>query len=132
MFDQLFKSPSALARHRHAPYAEERARYLRHCAEQGYTRETLLLKARELVWVARRLSIYPSLRVTPEQLRCVADDWKEREGCPSQPRRFIEVARPWLKFLGRLIERKATVPNAHLVEQFAAWMLREQFFAMRR
>ena len=34
MFKGLFKSARALARHRDAPLAEERARYIQHCMEQ--------------------------------------------------------------------------------------------------
>ena len=45
MFEQLFTNPAAIACHRAAPYAEERARYLTHCSQQGYSHATLLLKA---------------------------------------------------------------------------------------
>ena len=34
MFEQLFKGPHALACQRNGPLAEERLRYLVHCAEQ--------------------------------------------------------------------------------------------------
>ena len=62
MFEELFKLPSVLARHKSAPYAEERKRYLSHCAQQGYARATLLVMAHELLWVARKLSVYKSYR----------------------------------------------------------------------
>ena len=32
MFETLFQSPEAIARHQAPPYAEERVRYLEHCA----------------------------------------------------------------------------------------------------
>ena len=38
MLEQLFRDESALARHRAGPFAEERERYLQHCAEHGATR----------------------------------------------------------------------------------------------
>ena len=69
MFDQLFARPSVVARHANAPYAEERGRYLAHCAQRGDSHATLLFKARELLWVARKLSVYPDLQVTIEQVR---------------------------------------------------------------
>jgi len=72
MFEQLFQRPSALARHQNAPYAEERARYLSHCLQQGYSRTTVLYLARELLWVARKLSVYPDLRLTLAQIETVA------------------------------------------------------------
>ena len=38
MFDQLFTSPVAVARHRTGPLLEERLAYLTHLANQGYAR----------------------------------------------------------------------------------------------
>jgi hypothetical protein len=35
MFEQIFKAPHALARHRQSPLAEQRQRYLEHRAELG-------------------------------------------------------------------------------------------------
>ena len=35
MFQQLFSSESACRRHGDAPFADERERYLQHCAEEG-------------------------------------------------------------------------------------------------
>jgi hypothetical protein len=53
MFEGPFKSELALARHRDAPLAEERARYIQHCIERGSTPLTIALKCRELLWAAR-------------------------------------------------------------------------------
>jgi hypothetical protein len=36
MFEQLFKSDPIIARHKAAPYAAERERYLKCLADQGY------------------------------------------------------------------------------------------------
>jgi hypothetical protein len=52
MFEHLFSHPSVVARHKAAPYADERARYLTDCAHQGSAHATLRLKARELLWGA--------------------------------------------------------------------------------
>ena len=35
MFETLFERPAAIARHKSMPYAEERARFLVHCAKAG-------------------------------------------------------------------------------------------------
>ena len=48
MFQQLFSSESACRRHGDAPFADERERYLLHCAEEGAARATLRMKANEL------------------------------------------------------------------------------------
>ena len=36
MLEQLFRDESALSRHRGSPFAQERERYLQHCAEHGF------------------------------------------------------------------------------------------------
>ena len=55
MFEQLFSSESACRRHRGAPVADERERYLRHCAEDFAAGGTLRMKANELLWFAQNL-----------------------------------------------------------------------------
>ena len=55
MLEQLFRDESALARHRAGPFAEERERYLQHCAEHGATHGALRMKANELLWLCRHL-----------------------------------------------------------------------------
>jgi hypothetical protein len=72
MFEHLFSHPSVVTQHRAAPYAEERAHYLSHCAQQGYAHVTLQRKARELLWIARKLHVHPELPVTPAQLEAAA------------------------------------------------------------
>jgi integrase/recombinase XerD len=49
MFDHLFKSPSTIALHATAPYAEERSRYLNYCTQRGDMHLTVLRKAWDLV-----------------------------------------------------------------------------------
>jgi len=36
MFEQLFQKAFIITRHKTAPYATERERYLEHCAKQGF------------------------------------------------------------------------------------------------
>jgi hypothetical protein len=57
MFEKLFKKSVVLDRHEHAPYREERERYLAYCDREGYKRSTLRLFARELLWIARKLRL---------------------------------------------------------------------------
>ena len=117
MFETLFQQPKVIARHQSAPFVEERRRYLVHCAQQGYAHATLLLKARELFWVAHKLGTYPDLRLTLAQVTAVAQDWEERRRCCGQSlnescthRRFVEVARAWLRFLGCFQEPVEPLP----------------------
>jgi integrase/recombinase XerD len=133
MFEKLFKRSSTIACHLNAPYSEERRQYLTYCAKQGYSRATLLFKARELLWVARKLSSYPDLRVTLEQVEATAQDWEERERSRGRAlnqvwmrMRFIEVARPWLRFLGFLQEPVEPTPFLNKIDAFAKWMAEEK------
>jgi len=136
MFETLFQQPKVIARHQRAPFAEERRRYLVHCAEQGYSHATLLFKARELLWVAYKLDRYPHLRLTTDQVEAVAQDWEERRRYCGQAlneywthRRFIEVARPWLRFLGCLHEPVEAMPFAEKLEIYVTWMAQERGLA---
>lgn len=133
MFEKLFTKPAVLSRHKNAPYAEERERFLSYCEEEGYTRATLLLMARELLWVARKLMLCPGSKVTPQQLKAVAKRWAQREHSSGQTLntrwtriRFIQVARSWLRFLGRWHIPEEPTPFAHLVEEFSTWMEKER------
>ncbi len=135
MFEKLYTKPSILVRHKNAPYKKERERYLRHCEQQGYKLSTLLRIAPDLLWVARKLRIFPERGVTLKQVEAVARGWAERErywGQALNPRwtrtRFIRVARSWLRFLGYWHEPERAIPFAHLVEDFRAWMENERGF----
>ena len=138
MLEQLIHSPRDLARHRAAPYLNEREQYLNDCAAQQYSRSTLLLKARELLWVARKLSIYPNLQLTYEQIEAVACGWDERQQVPKctrtlDPRftrgRFLQAARTWLRFLGCLVQPEESFPFAEELAAYIAWMRDEQEMA---
>ena len=127
MFEDLFTRPSALARHRDAPYAEERARYLAYCAQRGDSPTTLQLKGRTLLWVARQLRVYPTLHITIDQVKAVSGEefdpknrWRRR--------RFVDVARPWLRFLGCLREPKAAIPFHAQLEDYDTWATHERGF----
>lgn len=118
MFDQLFKCPSAIARHSNAPYAEERRRYLAARSQQGNSHFTLVFDAQDLLWVARKLSVYPDLhQVTMEQVQALADDWKSRECACGRPlktpltqQRYLRLAVAWLRFFGSSSGARGAVP----------------------
>lgn len=129
MFENLFKLPSVISRHQKAPFAEERRRYLLHCSQQGYAHTTLRVMADDLFWVARKLCVYPELRVTPEQIKRAAKGWSEREKYSGHilnkrwtSTRFIRVANKWLRFLGCLCEPADRTPFVHLIINFKRWM----------
>jgi integrase/recombinase XerD len=49
MFSTLFHYPRVLARHRNGPSANDRERYLAHCAQGGAAHSTLLWVFRSIV-----------------------------------------------------------------------------------
>ncbi len=135
MFDKLFKRPSVLSRHENAPCKAERENYLRHCEQQGYAFSTLLVFARELLWVAMKLP-NPAGGVTLKQVKVIAQEWAKQErycGHEVNTRwtrmHFIQVVRSWLRFLGYWRESEQSMPFAHLVEDFRIWMKNERGLA---
>jgi integrase/recombinase XerD len=50
MFQRLLSSAAALRRHRDAPFAAERERYLQYCFDSGATYGSLRIKSNELLW----------------------------------------------------------------------------------
>jgi len=134
MFETFFKYPSVKARHKNAPYAQERAQFLAHCLQEGYSHASLGAFAADLLWVARKLNINPGRKVSDDQITEAAKDWRERERCCGRALkhyqasdRFIQVARKWLRFLGWLQEpTHEPCPFLSLVEEFARWMEQER------
>ena len=136
MFEQLFKQPHALARHRNGPLAEERRRYLAHCAEQQMSRRTLRRTATYTLIVAKalRLADRPGELVTRAEIEAEADRWANRRPKPPAMReahrswlRFTGSATRWLTFLGRFQPSAAAPrPYAEHVAQFSDYMLQER------
>ena len=60
MFDRLFQNPCVLARQRNGPLAEERRRYLAHCAEQQMSRRTFANASPVTLWSSPRPCAWPS------------------------------------------------------------------------
>jgi integrase/recombinase XerD len=129
MFDRLFHKPFVLARHRNGPLAEERRRYLDHCAEQQMTRRTLRDIALYTLIVAKALRIAerPTEFVTRAQIEAEAKRWFDRRPASSkmhQGRRLLKVyftnhVVRWLTFLGRFQPAAAVrQPYADHVKRF--------------
>jgi integrase/recombinase XerD len=68
-----------------APFADERNRYLRHCAEGGATPASLKIKRNELLWIAERLGPDASQGIDIEALQRIATERQRLQGL--SPRR---------------------------------------------
>jgi integrase/recombinase XerD len=141
MFERLFKGPHALTRQRNGPLAEERLRYLAHCAEQQMSPGTLRRIAIYTLVVAKalRLADRPGELVTRLEIEAEADRWANRQPRPPATRgthhprlRFVGYATRWLTFLGRLQPPTAAPrPYAEQVAQFSDHMLRQRGLSPR-
>lgn len=134
MFSTLFTRPHILTRHRTGPCAEARARYLKHCSDQGYPRSSLQKIAWVMLVFSQSVDLSRPGRVTHQEIEyAVAHRIRYRrrpeQAADSRSSRllFIRVATDWLRFLGRLEESTcAPKPFADLVDHFATFMRDER------
>ncbi len=137
MFETLFDSADALARHRDGPFAEDRERFLEQRGQEGFSLGKLREYARMLLWIAGELDASPGRSLTVEQIRSAANRWWRRSrhefrpSSKSHPRiTFIKLAVSWFRFLGRFSEApQASDPFAEVLRDFTAWMEDERGLA---
>jgi integrase/recombinase XerD len=128
MFDRIFENPFVLARQRNGPLAEERRRYLAHCAEQQMSRRTLRSIARYTLIAAEalRLAKRPSEVISRAEVEAEVDRWLDRRSRRSTERQigllrvdFMGHVIRWLTFLRRLQPTaKVQQPYADQITQF--------------
>lgn len=132
MFETLFHYPGVIARHRAAPFAEARERFLNHCTSQGLAVPTVLRHARELLVIAERIDIGQAVDLST--IAAAAERWareqhqRHRAQALQWPRTlFVQTATSWLRFLGRLEEGKGEIlPWAERLADFAAYQREER------
>lgn len=134
MFEQLFKMASTVARHKAAPYAVERERYLKRFADQGYTFSYLKQLTGMLLRIVHEFRDCAGLKIGEQQIR-VATQRAARRHCGFYKirkdrefrKRFAREAKQWLCFLGRFKESDIKpVPFVDKLDNFAVWMERER------
>jgi integrase/recombinase XerD len=119
MFDQLFKRPHAVARHRSGPLLEERLAFLRHLADRGCARSTLQNTACDLLTIAKVLRL-----ASPRRTMVTRDDIKR---WMANQRSFYPIAVRWLQFAGRLQQQPAAAnPYTKKIRAFADHMERDK------
>jgi integrase/recombinase XerD len=133
MFDQLFRRASTIARHARAPYAEERVRYLEYCSLRGHSLAWQVCKAAQLLWIARKLSCYPDLHVTIDQVRALVSDCSAGQsiGGPklhllSTRKRLFGTACAWLRHLDYLREPVEQIPFGSHLDEYCDWAKQER------
>jgi integrase/recombinase XerD len=129
MLEQLFRDESALARHQAGPFAEERERYLQHCAEHGAMRAALRVKANELLWLCQHLPRDASQGIDLPALQEIARERRSVCKGATAERRLVDIGRPWLRFLGWWRVPTAESRFQSHLERYVTWMRDERGFS---
>lgn len=135
MFERFLKDPHALARQRNGPLAEERRRYLAHCAAEQKSCETLRGTASYLLIIASvlRLAERSGELITQREIEAAARRWVNRPRKRDEKRMLVFTGHAirWLKFLGRLqLPPVVQRPYADYVDQWTDYLLRERGLAL--
>ena len=140
MFDQLFRYPAVLRRHRDGPLAHERATYLTSLTARGSAPGTLLKCARYCLAIAHVLQTRPlDQSFTTPEIDALAREWAagrvqhRRAAAPRWPHeQFLAVATGFLKFLSRWTPpSKASRPYACEVDDFVTAEQRDRALYFR-
>lgn len=127
--DQTIYSDYVAVQHGdNAPFADERYRYLRHCAKGGATAASLRLKRNELLWIAARLGPDASEGIDIETLQRIATERQRLHGAVTAARRVVDIGRPWLRFLGWWREPTVVFRYQNQLDRYVTWMRDERGF----
>jgi site-specific recombinase XerD len=129
MFPRLLSSAVALRRHQDAPFAAERERYLQHCFDSGATYGSLRIKSNELLWAATLLGADASHGIDMEKLKTIVARRTAAQNAPTTERRFVDITRPWLRFLGWWKEPIVVFEYQKVLDQYCRWMHDERGFS---
>jgi integrase/recombinase XerD len=127
--DHLCSSGSiADCRFQDAPFADERNRYLSHCAAHGARLAVLKVKRNELRWIARRLGPDADRGVGMTELMPIALERQNLHRATTGARRVIDIGRPWLRFLGWWREPAVPFLDRGQLDRYVTWMRDERGF----
>jgi site-specific recombinase XerD len=127
--DNLPSSITAADQHfQDAPFADERARYLHHCAAHGARPASLRIKRSELLWIARHLGPNAHQGVGLRELLPIAQERQNSHCGATVARRVIDIGRPWLRFLGWWREPVVLFSYQSQLDRYIAWMRDERGF----
>jgi hypothetical protein len=139
LFDKYFSLPAALARHRSAPLARERERFLTHLEAGGTGRQTTRAAACYLLQVVRILGLRRLRDVTLEEVEQAANRWNELRNEDSRYTAgklgvecFARFARRFLRFQGRLKTPRIHQPFSKYLDNFIDAMSSERVSQQRR
>lgn len=128
MFDILFNSPAAQARHRSAPLLAERERYLQLCADGGAKLISQRERAFAMILLAERMAPEEYGCIGIERLRAILVRCEQKLS-PRTVHKYICPLRPWLKFLGWWNVPAPRTAFEHDLTRYVAWMREERGLA---
>ena len=130
MLDVIFRTPSALKRHRSVPLVKEREVFLTHLLRQGSSRPAVRTVAILLLHIIRVMKLRKMRDIHLAEVQEAANRWARYSG-PHRMRPagrcttgyFTFAAKKWLRFHDRLkIPTPAVHPFAAQLEDFADYM----------
>jgi integrase/recombinase XerD len=133
VFDKYFERPAAIARHRSAPLAKERERFLAHLETTGTGRSAIRIAATYLLQVVNILRLHRLRDVTLEEVDRAADHWnklrnqdKQYPAGQSGVKCFAQTARRFLRFEGKLKYPRLPQPFSKYLDNFVEAMSSER------
>jgi integrase len=130
MDQTIYPCHTAVRYHDDAPFADERNRYLRYCAERGATSASIKIKRNELLWIATRLRPDTCEGIGIEALQRIANERQSLHGAVTAARRVIDIGRPWLRFLGWWREPTILLQCQGQLDRYVTWMRDERGFTL--
>ncbi|MCR4269350.1 tyrosine-type recombinase/integrase [Nitratireductor sp. ZSWI3] len=133
MFEEIF-FPRTAAKHRAAPLAEPRARYLRHLKEIGTSRATLRKCANDHLHLVRLLNVQEGDRISIQGIEAAATIWSQPKGrrcdraaTAKTRQRFVSHCVDLLRYLGWVEETEEDRHPHHAeVRIFEGWLRNER------
>lgn len=134
MFEKLFEKPSDVVYHTIGPYAAERERFVEHCRESGFVRNSLKQVAGIVLTAAIDLQAHGGLEVDEAFVEAAStriDKIRAQTGITRGAREyrlaFVRFTTRWLLFTGHLQKANPRPqPYAALVDDFVQWMAQER------
>jgi integrase/recombinase XerD len=111
MDQNIFPNHKARCHLDDAPFADERDRYLRHCAEHGATLGSLTIKRNELLWIAARLKPNAHEGVGIEVLQRIGKERQRLHGAVTAVRRGYWAAMATISWLVARADDPVSVPG---------------------
>jgi integrase/recombinase XerD len=132
-FDTIFSFKSSRERHRQAPLADSREKFLAHMLTQGTSTRRMRSVASMLLHVVRIMRLDCARLVEVIEVQEAAIRWtvdagfRTKNSHPKTTKNFAHLAKQWLSFSNMLVKKSARVePDDSYTEQFVSFITLEK------